>query len=278
MQLNRLGMKTVYFFTLIGIWSSVLGCNPFKSDHPQAAISSANSTDLTAKAILHYADSIDKNLGQFTKSNSLVYMLGDLSFYLDQYSSNERPVLLVEHAFNGGLSSRLKKYYFKNDSLIFETSSNQLSNDDGNVLKEIRTYLRNQTIFRVEDRTASGETAIKSLPYINVPLSLTTASDQEHLENVKSLHHMMNGTDKFDMVFESITTYPDSRYIILRSKLQNSYTASILVEEKDALIDRLLNNPIDFKDQKLDLKWVIRDREAVYVPVANNTSASGLKR
>ncbi len=271
-------MKSVYFLIIIGICGSLLSCKQFKSDHPQATLGSAHATDLTAKDILHYADSIDKNLGHFKKESSLVYMLGDLSFYVDQYSNNQQAVLLVEHAFNGGLSDRLKKYYFKNDSLILETSNNQMSNEEGNVLKETRTYLRNNTIFRIEDRTASGETAIQSLPFVNVPLSLTANTDQEHLENVKTLHQIVTGSDKFDMVFESITTYPDARYLILRSKIQNSYTASILIEKKDPLIDSLLNEPMVFKNQKLPFKWIIRDREAVYVPVANNTSASGLKR
>ena len=271
-------MKSVYFLILIGTFSTQLGCKQFKADHPQAALSNEHDTDLTAKSIVHYADSIDKHLKLLEKTTSLVYMLGDLSFYVEQYSNNDRPILMIEHAFNGGISNNLKKYYFRNDSLILETVDNELSNEDGNVFKQVRTYLRNNTVFRMEDRTASAETEIRSLPFVNLPLSQNANTDQSHLENVKTLHDIINGTDKFEMVFESITTYPDSRYIVLRSKLQNNYTASILVNEKDTFIDSLLNKPIDFKDQKLNLKWVIKDQEAVYVPVASNTSANGLKR
>jgi len=271
-------MKSVYFLILIGIFSTLLGCKQFKADHPQAGLGDEHATDLTAKSILHFVDSIEHNLTLFDKTTSLVYMLGDLSFYVEKYSSNNQPVLLIEHAFDGGISNNLKKYYFKNDSLIFEALRNQVSNDDGNVFKESRTYLRNNTVFRIEERTASAETEIRSLPFVNIPLSQNLSSDQSHLDNIKTLNDIVNGTDKFEMVFEGITTYPDSRYIMLRNKIQNNYTAGILVKEKDAFIDSLLNKPIDFKDQKLKLAWVIKDREAVYVPVASNTSANGLKR
>ena len=95
---------------------------------------------------------------------------------------------------------------------------------------------------------------------------------------MKTLNEVLEGKDKFEMVFDNITTYPDSRYIILKSKIQNSYSASILVKQRDQFIDSLLNDPIDFKAEKLNIKWIIEDREAVYVPVAKNTSASGLNK
>ncbi|MFI5451902.1 hypothetical protein ACHMWN_07050 [Pedobacter sp. UC225_61] len=271
-------MKSVYFLAIIGLFSTILGCNNIKSDHPQADLSDANSTNLTTKSIIQYTDSIDKNLSQFSKSTSLVYMLGDLSFYVEKYSQNNQALLLVEHSYNGGTSSSLKKYYFKNDSLILEKDKNELANEEGTVFKDTRTYLRNNTVFKIENKTASTQAALNSLPYIDLPLSKNNKPDQSYLENVNSLNNVVNRNDKFDVVFESITTYPDSRYIILRSKIQNSYSASVLVKERDALIDSLLNDPINFKDQKLNFKWVVKDKEAVYVPVASNTSASGLNK
>ncbi|MBC7617010.1 MAG: hypothetical protein H7202_13165, partial [Pedobacter sp.] len=100
-----------------------------------------------------------------------------------------------------------------------------------------------------------------------IPLSENTNPDKSYLDNVSSLRNILNGADKFDMVFESIRTYPDSRFITLRSKEPNSYTASILVKERDAYIDSLLNYPILFKDKKLNFKWEVVDREAVYIPM-----------
>ena len=271
-------MKSVYFLILAGLFSTIFGCNPFKSDHPQAAIPDEYDTNLTAKTILQYADSVDKSIPKFIKKSSLVYLLGDLSFYVEKYTNNGEAVLMIEHANNGGNNKSLKKYYFKNDSLVLEKSSTDLPNDEGKILKDIRTYLRSNTVFKVENRTASSISAINSLPFIDIPLSQNKTPDQSYLANIKSLNDVVNGNDKFEMVFENITTYPDSRYIILRSKIQNSYMASILVKERDVFIDSLLNDPINFKDQKLNLKWEIKDHEAIYVPVANNTSASGLNR
>ncbi|TKC13116.1 hypothetical protein FA048_05755 [Pedobacter polaris] len=271
-------MKSVYFLVLISAFSTLLGCNKFKSDHPEAELTDQYATNLTAASILKYADQIDKNLLKLPKSTSLVYMIGDLSFYVEKYIENGKTVLITEHAYNGAASNSLKEYYFRNDSLILEKVKNELSNDDGLIIKNSRTFLRSNTVFKIERRTASSNDAINSLPYIDVPLSLNNKADKTFLENVKTLNEVLNGSDKFEMVFENITTYPDSRYIVLKSKNQNSYTASILVKNKDQYIDSLLNNPIDFKDQKLAIKWIVEDKEAVYVPVASNTSASGLNR
>ncbi|RYE50767.1 MAG: hypothetical protein EOP48_19250 [Sphingobacteriales bacterium] len=268
-------MKT-YTFLLLGLlFTTLTSCNRFKADHPQANLSDENkTTDLTAQSILVFKDSIDKNLHHLDKSQSLVYMLGDLSFYVEKYGDS----LFVEHAYNGAESSSLKKYYFRNDSLILYQSGNELVNEDGVVFKEERTYLRNHTVFRKDGRTATSASALKSLPFLDISLTTTDDPDKKYLDNVNSLKSVLNGSEKFDMVFESIRTYPDSRYIILRSKEPNSYTASVLVKEKDAFIDSLLNYPILFKDKKLNFKWEVVDREAIYVPVSNTTSASGLNK
>jgi hypothetical protein len=267
-------MKT-YIFLLFGlIFTTLASCNRFKADHPQANLSDEyKTTDLTAQSILVFKDSIDKNLHQLEKNQSLVYMLGDLSFYVEQYGDS----LFIEHAYNGAESSSIKKYYFRNDSLILYQSGNELVNEEGAVFKDERSYLRNHTVFRKDGRTATSAAALKSLPFIDISLE-NVDPDKRYLDNVTSLKSVLNGDDKFDMVFESIRTYPDSRYITLRSKMPNSYTASILVKERDAFIDSLLNYPILFKDKKLNFKWEVVDREAVYVPVSSNTSASGLNR
>jgi hypothetical protein len=259
-------MKSVYFSVLIGAFCILLSCNQFKSDHPQADLTDQHATDLTAKSIAQYADSIDKNSSGFLKTTSLVYLLGDLSFYVEKLSSNDRTILLIEHVFNGGNSKSLKKYYFKNDSLILEKVNAEIDNEEGTVFKDSRTYLRSNTVFKIENRTASSHSTLSAMPFVDVPLSQNPIPDQNYLSDVNSLHEVINGTNKFDMVFDNITTYPDSRYIILKSKIPNSYIASIVVQEKDELIDSLLNDPINFKDQKLNIQWVIKDHEAVYVP------------
>lgn len=259
-------MKSVYFFIFIGAFCAILGCNPFKSDHPQAEIADPHATDLNTKSILAYSDSIDKNIAKFDRSFSLVYLLGDLSFYVEQFSLNNQTVMLIEHIYNGANNKSLKKYYFKNDSLIFQKINTELANDEGKIFKDVRTYLRSNTVFKTETRTASALATLNAQPFIDVPLSQQATPDQSYLTAISSLKDVLHGNDKFEMVFDNITTYPDSRYIILKSKMQNNYISSIAVREKDAFIDSLLNDPINFKDQKLNFKWKIEDQEAVYVP------------
>jgi hypothetical protein len=258
-------MKSVCYFVAICISCIIFSCNPFKADHPQADMADPYATNLNAKNITAYADSIDQNLAHYTKITSLVYLLGDLSFYVEKFTNNNETILLVEHVFNSGNNKSIKRYYFKSDSLILQKTNTEVANEDGKIYKDLLTYLRSNTIFKIENRTATSLATLKSIPFIDVPLSQNTTADQSLLKEVTSLNEVVNGTDKFDMVFENITTYPDSRYIMLKSKIQNSYMASILVKEKDAFIDSLLNDPINFKDQKLNLKWEIQDHEAVYV-------------
>ena len=100
-------MKVYSFLLLTVMLTSIIGCNRFKANHPQANLTDENmTTGLTAASIIHYTDSVDKNLLQFTKTESLVYMLGDLSFYVEQYGN----ALFVERAYNGAESNSLKKY------------------------------------------------------------------------------------------------------------------------------------------------------------------------
>ncbi len=259
-------MKSVYFLILVALLCTIFSCNNFKSDHPQSEISDAQATDLTSKTVLEYVSQIDKDLSKLVKQTSLVYMLGETSFYVERYQQSQKTILMVEHLFNGGITNSIKKYYFKNDSLILEKSESKLANDDGIIFKDTRTFLRNNTIFKIDNRTASSQGAIHTLPFIDVPLSKNKSADQTILDNVISLAEVIEGKNRFDMVFESITTYPDSRYIILSNKMQNSYTASILVKEKDTFIDSLLNDPITFKNQKLNIHWIVQDHEAIYVP------------
>ncbi|RYG09605.1 MAG: hypothetical protein EOO07_23575 [Chitinophagaceae bacterium] len=271
-------MKTVYFLVIACLFSTIVGCNKIKSDHPQAGLGDEFATDLNAKSIISYADSIDKMLPSLSKSTSLVYMLGDLSFYVERYNNGDKTVLYVEHANNGGVNNGLKKYYLKNDSLILQSVSTMLVGEDGSVFKDARTFLRSNTIFKTDSRTASAGGEIKGQPFIDIPLSKSAKSDKTMLDNIASLNDVLAGNDKFEMVFENITTYPDARYIVLKSKIQHSYSASILVNEKDEFIDSLLNNPMQFKNQKLNIDWTVKDQEAVYVPVANKTSANGLNK
>jgi len=273
MKINHL----IYAGLLICIFQS---CNYFKSTHPQAEITDeAGATGMTDKSILVFSSAIDRELSHYKKEFSLIYTSGDLSLYAEKYSEYNNGMLYKTSSSNGNISNVVKSYYLKNDSLIMVKERSKVINQEGQVLTDTRTYLRNNIIFKIESRTASSPEAMSTLPYLLVPPTENKYPDQNYKEDLKVMNNAIKGADKFDMVFQNITTYPDSRYIVLKSKVLNNYTASILVKERDKFIDSLLNTPAIFKDEKLNIKWKIADKEAIYVPVADTvTSASGLNK
>jgi len=273
-------MKAIYVLYLCVLLFTAESCNYLKSTHPQASISPEDgSTGMTDKSILDYAADADKNLGSFKKELSLVYQSGDFSMYVEKYSGYNHALLYKTYADNGNISSAVKNYYFKNDSLILVKETNKVMNEEGDVYKDVRTYMRNNVAFKMDSRTASSSAAILTLPYLFIQPTDNKYPDANYEDDIKGLNDAIMGKDKFEMVFDNITTYPESHYINLKSKNRSNYKASILVNTKDAFIDSLLNTPLTFKDEKLKLHWKIEDKEAIYVPVADTTtSAKGLNK
>lgn len=255
------------------------GCN-FKSKHPQAEITDGDAaTGMNDKSILIFSSAVDRHINNFKKEYSLVYMSGDLSMYAEKYSQYNDGMLYKTFSANGTTSDMVKSYYFKNDSLILVKERSKILSAEGQILKDTRTYIRNNITFKIDSRTASSPEAIRTLPYLLIQPSDNKYPSENYIDDIKAMDDAISGTDKFEMVFQNITTYPESRYIMLKSKIQSTYTASILVKEKDPFIDSLLDVPSIFKDEKLKLKWKIEEKEAVYVPVADTiTSANGLNK
>lgn len=273
-------MRTIFLLGLGILLFTMPGCNNFKSTHPQAALTDEKGdTGITDKSVLNFAAEADRELGAFKKEFSLIYKSGDLSLYAEKYSEHDNALLFKTYTANGNLNSTVRSYYFKNDSLILVKERTTFLNDQGEVFKDTRSYLRNNIIFRIDSRTASSADALRTLPYLLSPAVENKYPDENYADDIKAVKDAVQGTDKFDMVFDHIATYPDARYITLKSKLKSSYKANILVKQKDAYIDSLMNTPEIFRDQKLKLRWKIEDQEAVYVPVAAiTTSASGLNK
>jgi len=273
-------MKTNHLLILGVLLLTVQGCNYFKSTHPQAALSSEEgNTGMTAQSILDFSAAAEKNLSNFKKEISLVYLSGDFSMYVEKYSGYNNSIVYKTYADNGNISSTVKNYYFKNDSLIFVKETNKVTNEEGDVYKDTRTYMRNNVAFKMDSRTAGSAAALATLPYLILQPVDNKYAEENYADDIKGLNDAILGKDKFEMVFDNITTYPDAHYINLTSKNRSSYKASILVTKKDALIDSLLNMPVVFKDEKLKLNWKITDKQAIYVPVADTTtSANGLNR
>lgn len=255
------------------------GCNS-KPKHPQAGMASGEgATGMNDKSILSYSASIDRNINHFNKQYSLIYTSGDLSMYAEKYSGHSDGMLYKTFSANGTLTETVKSFYFKNDSLILVKEHTQLSKPEGQVQKDTRTYLRNNIAFKMESRTASSPEAIRTLPYLLIQPADQEYATENYPEQISMLENAIKGTDKFEMIFQNISTYPDASYILLKGKNAANYTASIRVKDKDAFIDSLLHTPSIFKEEKLRLKWKIADKEAVYVPVADTvTSARGLNR
>jgi hypothetical protein len=273
-------MKTIRIFSLVLFLFSLCSCNYFRSEHPQAALpGEEGATGMTDKSILSYAATIERNLSHYKKEFSLIYLSGDLSVYAEKYSAYGDGKLYKTFTANGNISNSVKSYYFKNDSLILVKQQDKIMNEGVEVYKNIRTYLRNNVTFKMDSRTAASAAALSTLPYLLIQPSENKYPNEDYKTDIKSMDEAIAGTDKFEMVFDNITTYPDAHYIFLKSNSPSNYKASLLVSRRDAFIDSLLNFPAVFKDQKLRLKWRIKDKEAIYVPVDSTiTSASGLNK
>jgi hypothetical protein len=273
-------MKTILLLILGTFLFTLPACNYFRSDHPQAELpGEGGATGMTDKSVLNLAIATDNNLTRLKKEFSLIYTTGDLSMYVEKYSNQDTPLLYKTYTANGNISRTVKSYYFKNDSLILVKERSQVMNEAAEVYKDTRTYLRNNVTFRIDSRTASSAAALATLPYLQVQPPENKYPDENYASDIKSIKDAIAGTDKFELVFDNITTYPEAWYITLKSKNPNNYKASLLVNKKDAFIDSLLNTPSLFKEEKLKLRWKIEDKEAIYVPVEETkTSASGLNK
>jgi hypothetical protein len=251
-------------------------CNN-RTKHPQAdLVNQSSPIPETEQSILQYADSIDTQQSNMEKQVSLIYQLEGLSLFVEKLSWNGKPALYIEHTGDQGLTDRSVKYYFKADSLLLIRESMKRTKAQEIVFEEKRTYLRNNTPFRQERRLATSSTSLQTRPFTDVKPS---GKIEDYAEKLALLNDALAGQNKFETVFDQYMPTPEGQYLLLKSKIPGGYNSSLLVKEEDALIDSIKQYPSLFKDTKLNLKWEINEKEAVYVPVAAKvTSASGLNR
>ena len=274
-------MNRFYVLFLIAFTTILYSCNT-KPAHPQADLINQNTAtgmnDVTIRALANGLDTLI-NSPATQKTFSLIYTLGEETLYAEKYSSVDGSLVYITRLNSGGLSKFIKKYYFKKDSLILVTINHIQDKDNGQVLNDTRTYLRNNIIFKRDGRTAATSEALRKLPFTTISPNENGTFDENYPQEIQTLDDALQQKNKFDMVFDHITTYPDATFLILKSKVPNGYNASLHLQEKDALIDSLLRFPADFKDKRLKLKWKIADQEAIYVPSSmTSTSASGLNK
>ncbi|TKC04167.1 hypothetical protein [Pedobacter frigoris] len=270
--------KALYFLFLLLV-GLAFGCNQ-GTKHPQADLINKNSTEaLTDSAILQLADSIDKNQQQMEKYYSLVYQTKNEHTYVERFTWNGIPQLLIEHIKNEGLSSITRKYYFKDNDLILIKENRMLMKSDGSTFDDKRTYLRNNISFKQDARTGHSLAELQRMSFADTKQSKMSNNTDDYTKKIDLLNQMIEGSNNYEMVFDRFISTPDTKYILLKSKIPSDYSATILVNENDALTDSLASDPSIFKEEKLNMNWKIENDEAFYVPVAAKvTSASGLKR
>jgi hypothetical protein len=121
--------------------------------HPQAELLSQQSpTAMNQQEIVQYADSIEAGLGVLDKAVSLIYLSGENSFYIEKYSINGKPLIMVKQSNNEGISSSTEKYYFKNDSLILVRKIASSTKQSTDAVKNKRIFIRNNVPFKEDLR------------------------------------------------------------------------------------------------------------------------------
>lgn len=273
-------MKHAQLLFSIPLLLALLSCNQ-QPKHPQAdLINQSSATAMTDESILQYVDSINANLTALEKQSSLIFLQGEQSMYVEKYNANGKPVLYEQYLENKLISDRDTKYYLKNDSLILLQETIKTNNG----LTETRSYFRNNIAFKKEQRTAASYAALKKQPFLSVkqatsttPTTAQTTGNEE--KQLKTMDDAIAQNGPFALYFEQFIDIPEESIIQLKGAGQNSYTANVIVRTTDPLIDSLQHQPGKFKNEKLNFKWEITDKEAVYVPVAASlTSAKGLNK
>jgi hypothetical protein len=269
-------MKVSINLLCLVLMLTAASCKNNKSAHPQSElINQSSSTGMNEKSIQAFSKALDKATRKMNKTYSLVYNIGDKSLYVEKFSNDAGDQLYVERVKND-LENSIKKYYFKKDSLILVSAVNIQNTEEGKVFKDTKTYLRNYVVFKKAVRTATTPQAIQVQPYLTVE---DKNQPEDFHDNIRKLDDALKQQNQFEMVFDNVTTYPDATFVILKSKGQNGYKASVQLTQKDRFADSLLNSPDSFKDEKLSFKWKVNNQEAVYVPKeSTSTSASGLNR
>lgn len=263
-------------YLFLSILSLLFSACTNQAKHPQSDLANQKSKAAeTERSILRYADSIDAHYTALEKRVSLIYQSGNLSLFAERLSANGKPILYVEHTSNQGLTDKAAKYYYKGDSLVLVKENIKRTKDQVSVFEERRIYFRNNISFSQDHRLATSSSALQKKPF----RPLKASGSEDYVEKTAVLNDALTGSNKFEQIFDQFISSPEGQYLLLKSKIPGGYSSSIAVKNNDLFIDSLIEYPSIFKDAKLNINWEIRDKEAVYVPVAASvTSASGLKR
>lgn len=252
-----------YLITLLCIIvaGTTISCNngDVKNKHPQATMGSGDREFVDENSINNYADSIDLNLSEYEKRESLIFKKEAYSFYVTKYSSNGKPVLYVERSDEGEAGS-LERSYYVNDTQLLLFKEVIFSSFKTPRYRSVREYYRSNVLFHAEARQADNAAEFNAAKYAKVE-----GTKRKVNEVLGSLENAIARKGEFDLTFEGITEYPKARYIILSRDEPQSYRSEIRVDIEDDLIRELVSNTEKYKRSSLDIEWKVKDGEAYYL-------------
>jgi len=281
MALSRYVKPIIFPLVIAAGITQLYSCQNFKSDHPQAQlVGQASATNMTVESVIAFAEDIEHSKDNLKKLSSLVYERGPEKLFVEHYFNDHGDQVYIENVQPESMERNSRRFYLKNDSLVLVTENKIENSAAGKAYTESRTYLRNYTVFKREVKRASNLTALTGTAFQEQDIKQVTA---DYKKDIEHLQDALARRGDFDLVFDKIASYPDASFIILKSKSPNGYAASIELVSKDAFIDSLQQDPMHFKENKLNFNWKVEGMDAIYVPSgspvsSSSTSASGLNR
>ncbi|RZM26283.1 MAG: hypothetical protein EOO88_17560 [Pedobacter sp.] len=201
-------MNRFYVLILVCFLTILYSCNT-KPAHPQAdLINQDSATGMNDVSIRAFANGLDTtlNTSNTQKTFSLIFTLGEETLYAEKYTDQNKNSVYIALLNTGGVSKFIKRYYYKNDSLVLVTINHAQDTDNGQVLNETRTYLRNNTIFKRDERTAANTEGLRKLPF-KVVNPENGSFDENYLKEIQTLDDALQQKNKFETDSETGRTF-----------------------------------------------------------------------
>ncbi|WP_139125834.1 hypothetical protein [Arcticibacter eurypsychrophilus] len=248
-----------YIFSFILLFS-LSSCDRIKQKqkHPQSLMSADKSAYTDERGISRYGDSLDILVPEYEKKQSMIYTLGDYSFYITAYLNNGEPLLYIENGESNQYGHITKHYYLHKGKVILFKENHHNESIDFAYQSE-REYFRNNVLFYAESKKGSNSSDFNAAPY-NPVKGVTRDLDS----TVSFMTDALKREGKFNLVLEGITEDSRVRYIVLSRPGLGTYRTVIRVEKEDEFIRELVSNTEKFIGDKLHLNFDIIDNEAVY--------------
>lgn len=245
-----------FFLILLAIF--ITSCN--KNTDRIGRSEDAVSDKYLIENILAFSASVDHLSKGAVKQESLVYNLGDYSFYVSRYLRNSVISLYIEHSRSGEYGQTERRYYLKDGKVVLLIQKVKFILDDI-PFRTIRSFYQNGNLIYSDKKTALTELDLQTAKY-----KMTEVPNHNVTEDIKKLKNAIYQREEFDLVFYGIAEYPKAKYLILSRNKFNAYRAPILVEKEDDFIKAIFSNPEKYRGRKLKISWTLRKpNEVIYV-------------